>query len=635
MEDNWERLDENEMDSLKSSVNSIIKRTFKSRIISRDESYSRNNSIIHDDHRPLLEPQDDEVFSTFDIYYNLKYPSTHKSLLMICCELENLELAKTIIDRVLKGNDSEHDLINEYLRKDGIDNGNFGSDIANEYINRKDDFGCASLHLACFKGNLKLIKLLCANGADPFLTTDEGLTVLHSAAEGDAVNVIYYFLENYSMAIDQPDTKGLTPLHWSVVDGNEISATYLISWGSDINLPDDLGNTPLHLSIHFAEKENNTRLTRILLLRGASRDNVNNDGKKPIDVVTETPMLSELLKILKKPRFCTCMLIKMPMQKLTKNYKTLISFLFLILAEVIIAGVFALPFRGFDFHTIFFIILHCIMMIFFVISSAVDPGFLKSKYDFQNLLNKLDPVYLCPDCNVIRTPNSRHCNLCNHCVEKFDHHCPYLNNCVGSRNHLPFVCFLLFLIILLIELFIILSLNFHKDFMNHPWADLRTNSLKPVHIVLVILVFLFGGFFFIFVFLLFITHAIKLLCGVAGRQTRFTNEGERSNKENTLNNTLGSFLDSEILVATGGATGDEIPKMRKYRTTNDSIVDETEKAELLEGNYVAEMNYSSNKLPQAKRNSCKALVSRFCYKAPSQSQAYALVMKQMARDKTE
>lgn len=329
------------------------------------------------------------------------------------------------------------------------------------------------------------------------------------------------------------------------------------------------------------------------------------------------------------------MLIKMPMQKLTKNYKTLVSFLFLILAEVVIAGVFALPFRGFDFHTIFFIILHWIMMIFFVISSAVDPGFLKSKYDFQNLLNKLDAVYLCPDWNVIRTPNSRHCNLWNHWVEKFDHHCPYLNNWVGSRNHLPFVCFLLFLIILLIELFVILSLNFHRDFIDHPWADLRTNSLKPVYIVLAILVFLFGGFFLIFVFLLFITHAFKFLWGISGRQAKFTNEGERSDKENTLNNTLGSFLDSEILVATGGATGDEIPKMRKYRTTNDSIVDEIEKAELLEGNYVAEMNYSSNKLPQRRRRPCKALLSRLWYKAPSQSRAYTLVMRQMARDKME
>jgi len=49
---------------------------------------------------------------------------------------------------------------------------------------------------------------------------------------------------------------------------------------------------------------------------------------------------------------------------------------------------------------------------------------------------------MCPDCEVLRTPRSRHCAICNRCVERFDHHCPWLNNCVGVRNN---NCFLVFL----------------------------------------------------------------------------------------------------------------------------------------------------------------------------------------------
>lgn len=60
---------------------------------------------------------------------------------------------------------------------------------------------------------------------------------------------------------------------------------------------------------------------------------------------------------------------------------------------------------------------------------------------FLQLLRDINPADLCPECKVIKTARSRHCSICNQCVERFDHHCPWINNCVGIKNHNAFMMF--------------------------------------------------------------------------------------------------------------------------------------------------------------------------------------------------
>jgi len=108
------------------------------------------------------------------------------------------------------------------------------------------------------------------------------------------------------------------------------------------------------------------------------------------------------------------------------------------------------------------------MTFFLQIGSMLrNPGYLKKPKDvtFMKILEEFDPVLLCPDCEVIRTDKSRHCSVCNRCVERFDHHCPWINNCVGTNNHGIFATFLVFMETLLIMTFSVVLINMecHKN----------------------------------------------------------------------------------------------------------------------------------------------------------------------------
>ena len=69
-------------------------------------------------------------------------------------------------------------------------------------------------------------------------------------------------------------------------------------------------------------------------------------------------------------------------------------------------------------------------------------------------MQSVDPLHLCPECYVVKTPRSRHCGVCNKCVERYDHHCPWVNNCIGVRNYRSFMIFISFLVVTMVTILV-------------------------------------------------------------------------------------------------------------------------------------------------------------------------------------
>ena len=166
---------------------------------------------------------------------------------------------------------------------------------------------------------------------------------------------------------------------------------------------------------------------------------------------------------LKEPKDLQCLMLKTPLKLVTKSYKTPIVmwFLMVIVYKILLMYLFPLYYNKL---TLIYtqLVLFGATVFLHLLSMFKDPGYIKSPrgVGFMEMMKIFDPVLLCADCEVVRTDRSRHCSICNRCVERFDHHCPWINNCVGLNNHGVFVTFLLSMSTLLITTFISLIINF-------------------------------------------------------------------------------------------------------------------------------------------------------------------------------
>ncbi|XP_064643706.1 putative ZDHHC-type palmitoyltransferase 6 [Lineus longissimus] len=80
----------------------------------------------------------------------------------------------------------------------------------------------------------------------------------------------------------------------------------------------------------------------------------------------------------------------------------------------------------------------------------------------------------CIHCEIIQPAKTKHCKLCNYCIQGADHHCLFMMKCIGRNNHCHFVYFILFSIVSAVMFYVNVSLYAWKVF---PDKDLFTSIL--------------------------------------------------------------------------------------------------------------------------------------------------------------
>uniref|UniRef100_A0A8C3WPC9 Palmitoyltransferase n=1 Tax=Catagonus wagneri TaxID=51154 RepID=A0A8C3WPC9_9CETA len=81
-----------------------------------------------------------------------------------------------------------------------------------------------------------------------------------------------------------------------------------------------------------------------------------------------------------------------------------------------------------------------INLVFFALSCVTDPGTITKANESVFLqVCEFDEVMfpknvICSTCDLRKPARTKHCSMCNRCVQRFDHHCVWVNNCIGAWN---------------------------------------------------------------------------------------------------------------------------------------------------------------------------------------------------------
>ncbi|CAD8115795.1 unnamed protein product [Paramecium sonneborni] len=372
-----------------------------------------------------------------------------------------------------------------------------------EFINIQNKDGFTPLHMASFKGNLEIIKLLLQIGANVNIQTNTGLSVLHMSVQGDHIKTSLFWI-NQNIPIDILDYNHQTPLICASFLGCQQMVNFLIPWGAKLNAQTkDKGHTALHV----ATQQGHSRIVRKLLIKGIDRKIKDKRGKTALDLAIESKFSSIQTMIENKMGLAERCGLRQPDSKVEKNYKSMIVYLSLYCSSVFLTLLFTLP--KIQSFQVLYITSFSITLLLTWILIKTNPGFVpSSNKTLMDLLDACSVDQICPDCQDVKPSRSRHCEICQKCVFKYDHHCPWLSTCVGQNNQYFFIAFLFTLI-----LSIILQIVVECSILNLKDEQGEVESNNVFQWITFYYTMIFGCLFILPVMLLFTVQIYNLIKG--------------------------------------------------------------------------------------------------------------------------
>jgi len=371
--------------------------------------------------------------------WEIKKPE-NLTVLHNACALDKTDVIITIIEKtkIRLGLDNKSNITSEEKSQ----NEKIFKDFINEQTEGDNQ---TALHYASFRGNIKIIKLLIANHADINSLTHTGYNMIHKAAMGNKPSAIIYFNKKYNMSLEDTDENQMNALHLAVRNGMENSVIFLLSLGLNPNFKDKDGNTALH----YAVKKSNSRIIKKLLQRGADRNIP--DFKYKMTPVMLARNNVEIIEIFREKGICEKLFFKPDISKKTLcSNKNMILFIVLHLVIILLVFFIILPYFNSNIFSSIYIIVSAFVFILYISLSFSNPGkMINNEYnDLLDIVEKgNDAEDFCPYCLVKNNFRSKHCLICQNCIDEFDHHCFWVGNCIGKNNYKLFFIFLIYILL--------------------------------------------------------------------------------------------------------------------------------------------------------------------------------------------